>query len=121
MTVDVIGVPIFIDGLGRESHCTVQLQCRAWRGSGVAGWNRIVSCNGFVEDSERLVQEVCRTTECDVNLLECLLPASFLLKGLKTAMMIFHDRLLRIQHQAINSCHRCPPHSCDGDRTVTDL
>ena len=68
-----------------------------------------MSRNGFVEDSERLIQEVCRTTEGDVNLLERLLPTSFLMKGLKTAMMFFHDRLLRIQHQAIDSCHRCLP------------
>ena len=44
-----------------------------------------------------------------MNLLECLLPKPFLLIDLKTAMMFFHDRLLRVQHQAIDSCHRCPP------------
>jgi hypothetical protein len=28
---------------------------------------------------------------------------------LKTTMMLLHDRLLCIQHQAINSCHRRLP------------
>lgn len=68
-----------------------------------------MSRNGFVKDSERLIQEVCCTTERDVNLLKRFLPSSFLLKGLKTTMMLLHDRLLCIQHQAINSCHRRLP------------
>lgn len=68
-----------------------------------------MSRNSFVEDSERFIEEICRTAECDVNLLERLFPTPFLLKGLKTAMMFFQDRLLRIQHQAIDSCHRCLP------------
>ena len=45
----------------------------------------------------------------DVNLLEGLLPSSFLVEGLKTAMMFIHDRLLRIQHETIDGCHRCLP------------
>jgi hypothetical protein len=39
---------------------------------------------------------------------------------LKTAMMFIHDRLLRIQHETIDGCHRCL-HSCDPGRTVTGL
>jgi hypothetical protein len=68
-----------------------------------------VSLEGFVEDSERLVEEVCRTAQGDVNLLESLLPSPFLLEGLKTALMFLHDRLLRIQHETIDGCHRCLP------------
>ena len=55
-----------------------------------------MSLKGFVEDSERLIEQVSCTAERDVNLLERLLPTSFLLKGLKTTMMFLHDRLLRI-------------------------
>lgn len=61
---------------------------------------------GFIEDSERLIQEVCCTAERDMNLLERLLPATFLMEGLKTAMLFIHDRLLRIQHETIDGCHR---------------
>jgi hypothetical protein len=68
-----------------------------------------VSLTGFVKDSERLVEEVCRTAQGDVNLLESLLPSPFLLEGLKTALMFLHDRLLRIQHETIDGCHRCLP------------
>ena len=68
-----------------------------------------MSLEGFVEDSERLVEEVCRTAQGDVNLLESLLPSPFLLEGLKTALMFLHDRLLRIQHETIDGCHRCLP------------
>ena len=68
-----------------------------------------MSLAGFVEDSERLVEEVCRTAQGDVNLLESLLPSPFLLEGLKTALMFLHDRLLRIQHETIDGCHRCLP------------
>jgi len=68
-----------------------------------------VSLEGFVEDSERLVEEVCRTAQGDVNLLESLLPSPFLLEGLKTALMFLHDRLLRIQHETIDGCHRRLP------------
>lgn len=64
---------------------------------------------GFVEDSERFIEQVCCTAQGDVNLLERLLPSSFLVKGLKTMMMFLHDRLLRIQHQTIDSCHRSLP------------
>ena len=68
-----------------------------------------MSLEGFVEDSERLVEEVCRTAQGDVNLLESLLPSPFLLEGLKTALMFLHDRLLRIQHETIDGCHRWLP------------
>ena len=68
-----------------------------------------MSLKGFVEDSERLIEEVCRTAQGNVNLLECLLPSPFLVEGLKTAMMFFHDRLFRIQHETIDGCHRCLP------------
>jgi len=68
-----------------------------------------VRLKGFVEDSERFIEEVCCAAQGDVNLLERLLPSLFLLVGLKTAMMFFHDRLLRIQHETIDSCHRCLP------------
>lgn len=78
-----------------------------------------VSLNGFVKDSERLIEEVCCTAQGDVNLLESLHPSPFLVQSLKTAMMFVHDCLLRIQHKAIGGCHRCP-HSCDRGRTITD-
>lgn len=68
-----------------------------------------MSLKRFVEDSERLIEKVCCTTQRDVDLLECLLPSSFLMKALKTAMVFIHDRLLRIQHKTINGCHRCLP------------
>ena len=55
-----------------------------------------MSFKSFVEDSERLIEEVCRTAQRDVDFLESLLPSSFLIEGLKTAMMFVHDRLLRI-------------------------
>jgi hypothetical protein len=50
---------------------------------------------GFIEDSERLIEEVCRAAQRDVDFLESLHPSSFLIEGLKTAMMVVHDRLLR--------------------------
>ena len=68
-----------------------------------------MSLKGFVEDSKRLIEEVCCTAQGDVNLLESLLPSPFLLEGLKTALMFLHDRLLRIQHETIDVCHRCLP------------
>ena len=40
-----------------------------------------------------------------MNLLESLLPSPFLVEGLKTAMMLIHDRLLCIQHETIDGCH----------------
>jgi len=77
-----------------------------WEGK----WNRRTCVRrfftGFIEDSERLIQEVCCTAERDVNLLERLLPATFLMEGLKTEMLFVHDRLLRIQHETIDGCHR---------------
>jgi hypothetical protein len=61
----------------------------------------VVSLKGFVEESERLIEEVCCTAQGDVNLLKGLLPSPFLLEGLDAAMMCLHDRLLRIQHETI--------------------
>ena len=55
-----------------------------------------MAIQGFLKDSERLIEEICCTAQGDVNLLESLLPSSFLMEGLKTAMMFIHDRLLRI-------------------------
>jgi hypothetical protein len=69
----------------------------------------VVSFKSFVKDPERLIEEVCCTAQGDVNLLERLFPSSFLLEGLKTAMMFIHDRLLRIQHETINGGHRRLP------------
>ena len=40
------------------------------------GRSVVVSLKGFVEDSERLIEEVCCTAQGDVNLLESLLPSS---------------------------------------------
>jgi hypothetical protein len=51
---------------------------------------------GFIEDSERFIEEVCRAAQRDVDFLESLHPSPFLIEGLKTAMMFVHDRLLRI-------------------------
>jgi hypothetical protein len=89
------------------------------RGTRGVGRRMVVSLKGFVEDSERLIEEVCCTAQGDVNLLESLLPFPFLVEGLKAAMMFIHDRLLRIQHETIDGCHRCL-HSCDPGRKVTD-
>lgn len=69
----------------------------------------VVAIKGFLEDSERLIEEVCCTAQGDMNLLESLLPSPFLVKGLKTAMMLIHDRLFRIQHKTIDGCHRGLP------------
>jgi len=68
-----------------------------------------VSLKGVVEDSKRLIEEVCCTAQGDVNLLESLLPSPFLMEGLKTVMMFIHDRLFCIEHETINGCHRCLP------------
>jgi hypothetical protein len=64
---------------------------------------------GFIEDSERLREEICCTGQCDVNLLECLFPSPFLIEDLKTAMLFVHDRLFRVQHKTIDGCHRGHP------------
>jgi hypothetical protein len=69
----------------------------------------VVSLKSFVEDSERLIEEVCCTAQGNVNLSESLFPSFFLVEDLKTSMMFIHDRLLRIQHETIYSCHRCLP------------
>jgi hypothetical protein len=61
-------------------------------------WNHWVMIEGFLEHSDRFMKEVCRTGECDVNLLERLFPSFFLVEGLKTAVMLLKDRLLRLQH-----------------------
>jgi hypothetical protein len=66
----------------------------------------VVAIQGFLKDSERLIEEICCTAHGDVNLLESFLPSSFLMEGLKTAMMFIHDRLLRIQHETVDSGHR---------------
>ena len=66
-----------------------------------------MSFNGFFKDLERLIEEVCCTTQGHMNLLECLLPSSFVVEGLKASMMFIHDRLLRIQHETIDGGHRC--------------
>ena len=63
----------------------------------------------FVEDSERFIEQICHAAQSDMHLLKGLLPSPFLLKGLKTAVMFLHNRLLRIQHETIDSCHRCLP------------
>jgi len=75
----------------------------------VVGRGMVVSFKSFIKDSERLIEEVCCTAQGDMNLLESLLPSPFLVEGLKTAMMLIHDRLLRIQHETINGCHSCLP------------
>ena len=75
----------------------------------MVGRGMVVSFKSFIKDSERLIEEVCCTAQGDMNLLESLLPSPFLVEGLKTAMMFIHDRLLRIQHETIDSGHRCLP------------
>src|SRR5512140_2301784 len=62
---------------------------------------------GLIENSDRLIEKVCCTAQGNENLLESLLPSSFLIEGLKPAMMFIHDRLLRFQHETIDSGHRC--------------
>jgi hypothetical protein len=79
----------------------------------------VVVIQGFLKDSERLIEEICGTAQGDVNLLESFLPSSFLMEGLKTAMMFIHNRLLRIQHETIEGGHRSSQ-SCDRGRTVAD-
>ena len=79
-----------------------------WEGE----WNRRrcgSAIQGFLKDSERLIEEICCTAQGDVNLLESLLPSPFLMEGLKTTTMFIHDRLLRIQHETIDGGHRCLP------------
>jgi len=66
----------------------------------------IVSFNGFVKDSERFIEEVSCTVPGDMNLLDHLLPSSFLLESLETAMLFIQDRLLRLQHETIDGGHR---------------
>lgn len=68
-----------------------------------------MSLKGFVEDSKRLIEEVGCAAQSDVNLLEGLLPAPFLVESLKPPMVFLHDRLLRIQHETVDGCHRCLP------------
>ena len=63
-----------------------------------------MSLKGFVEGSERLIEEICGSAQGNMDLLESLLPSPFLLEGLKTAMLFLHDRLLRIQHETIDGC-----------------
>jgi len=78
-----------------------------------------MAIKGFLEDSERLIEQVCSTAQGDVNLLESLLPSPFLVEDLKTSMMFIHDRLFRIEHKTIDGCHRAS-HSCDRGCTVAD-
>ena len=59
----------------------------------------------FVEGSERLIEQVCRTEQSEMHLLKGLLPSPFLLQRLKTTVMFLHDRLLRIEHETVDSCH----------------
>ena len=68
-----------------------------------------MSFKSFVEDSERFIEEICCTTQGDMNLLESLLPAPFLMQGLKTAVMFIHHRVLCIQDETIDGCHTCLP------------
>jgi hypothetical protein len=104
---------------GKRGNGTTQSLRDCGRGSGGVSRSMVVSLKGFIEDSERLIKEVCCTAEGDVNLLESLLPFPFLVEDLKSAMMFIHDRLLRIQHETIDGCHRFL-HSSDRVRTVTD-
>ena len=62
---------------------------------------------GFVKDSEGFIEEVCCATHGHMNLFERLFPSSFLVEGLKTAMMLIQDRLFRIEHETIDSGHGC--------------
>jgi hypothetical protein len=79
------------------------------RGSGAVGRSMVVSLKRFVEDSERLIEQVCCAAQGNVNLSESLLPSLFLVEDLKSSMMFIHDRLLRIQHETIDGCHMCLP------------
>ena len=60
---------------------------------------------GFVKDSEGFIEEVCCATHGHMNLFERLFPSSFLVEGLKTAMMLVQDRLFCIKHETIDSSH----------------
>lgn len=92
------------------------------RRNGVIDSTMVVCFNGFVKDSERFIEEVSCTAPGDMNLLEHLLPSSFLLEGLKTAMLFIQDRLLRLQHETIDGGHRCLVfNSGNGGSTVTDF
>jgi hypothetical protein len=72
-------------------------------------WNCRVIVKGFLKDLERLIEEICCTAQGDLNFLERLLPSPFLVECLKTAVMFIHDRVLRLQHQTIDSGHRYLP------------
>ena len=62
---------------------------------------------GFVKDSKGFIEEVCCAAHGHMNLFERLFRSSFLVKGLKTAMMFVQDRLFRIEHETIDSGHGC--------------
>ena len=67
----------------------------------------VMRFKGFVKDSEGFIEEVCRAAHGHMNLLERLLPSSFRVQGLKTAMMFVQDRLFRIEHETIDGGHGC--------------
>lgn len=75
----------------------------------MVGRGMVMSFKSFVKDLEGLIEEVCCTTQDDMNLLESLHPSPFLVEGLKTPMMLFHDGLLRVEHKTIGGCHNSPP------------
>jgi hypothetical protein len=69
----------------------------------------VVGLKSFVKDSEGLIEEICCTVERHVDLFEGFLPSLFLMEDSKTSMMFIHDRLLRIQHETIDRCHKSLP------------
>ena len=69
----------------------------------------VVGLKSFVKDSKGLIEEICGTVQRHVDLFEGFLPSLFLVEDSKTSMMFIHDRLLRIQHETIDGCHKCLP------------
>ena len=69
---------------------------------GAIGRNTFVGFNGFLKDSKRFIEEVCRTAEGHMNLVDRLFPPAFLVEGLKTAMMVIQDRLFRLEHETVD-------------------
>ena len=58
---------------------------------------------------QRFVQQIGRTAQCDVELLHCFRPSSFLLERPKPSVLLIEDGLFGIQHEIIHCAHGIPP------------
>ena len=71
-------------------------------GRGAVDWNMAMRFDGFVKDTKGFIEKVCCTAHGHMNLLKSLLPPALLMEGVKTAMMLIQNRLLRIEDETIN-------------------